>query len=63
MARPRKMKNARASVIVVKNTPEAMAGSIFILDKISGITVPASPATNNVPITAEANTKLKLRLP
>ena len=45
VARPKKDKKPKTSVIVVKITPEAKAGSIFNLSKVNGIIVPANPAT------------------
>ena len=44
VARPKKDKKPKTSVIVVKITPEAKAGSIFNLSSVSGMIVPANPA-------------------
>ena len=42
---PRKDKNPITSVIVVTNTLEAIAGSIFIFLSVTGTNIPNSPAT------------------
>lgn len=44
VARPRKIKNPKVSVKVVKNIDDAVAGSIFILSSISGIKNPIEQA-------------------
>mmetsp|Transcript_23757 Transcript_23757/g.42640 ORF Transcript_23757/g.42640 Transcript_23757/m.42640 type:complete len:259 (-) Transcript_23757:789-1565(-) len=44
-ARPRKAKKPTTSVTVVTNAPDANAGSMPTRSRITGMTVPASPAT------------------
>ena len=44
VARPRKIKNPKVSVKVVKNIDDAIAGSTFNLSRISGIKKPMEQA-------------------
>ena len=53
-ARPKKDKKPKTSVMVVKITPEAKAGSILNLCKVIGINVPANPAISKFNIIAKA---------
>ena len=55
-ASPRNARNATTSVTVVRNTPDATAGSIPVFDSPIGIAAPASPATTMVTIIAIAMT-------
>ena len=55
-ANPRNDKKPKTSVIVVKITPEAKAGSTLNLCKVIGINVPAKPANNKLRIIANAIT-------
>ena len=53
-ANPRKERKPQTSVIVVSITPEASAGSIFILFNVIGINAPIKPAINKFIIIAIA---------
>ena len=56
------MKKELASVIVIRKTPEEMAGSSFSLFSNSGMAAPKRPAVVMVMNIDTANTKLKYRL-
>ena len=55
-AKPKKERNPKTSVIVVKMTPEARAGSTLNLFNVIGINIPAIPAINKFIIIAIAIT-------
>ncbi len=52
VANPRKERKPNTSVIVVKITAEAKAGSILSLSKTSGIIIPEKPAISKFSIMA-----------
>ena len=52
VANPRKERKPNTSVIVVKITADAKAGSILSLSKTSGITIPEKPAISKFNIIA-----------
>ena len=62
VANPRKDRKPKTSVIVLKITADAKAGSIFILSKTSGITIPEKPAISKFSIIARPIIKPKSRL-
>ena len=62
VANPRKERKPNTSVIVVKITAEAKAGSIFSLSKASGITIPEKPAISKFNIIARPIIKPKSKL-
>ena len=62
VARPSKVRKENMSVIVVKKTPDEIAGSNFNLYKISGIKTPKKPERVIAAKIAEANTRLKCKL-
>ena len=51
---PKKERKPNTSVIVVRITPEANAGSIFILFNEIGMSVPTKPAMTKLIIIADA---------
>ena len=62
MAKPKNAINATTSVIVVKMTPDEIAGSDLYLWMIIGITDPDKPAIVRVIVVATANNKARLKL-
>ena len=54
VASPKKERKPKTSVIVVSITPDASAGSIFILFNVIGMTVPTNPAIKRLIIIAKA---------
>ncbi len=59
VANPSKVKNENMSVIVVRNTPEEIAGSNFKRCKTNGINTPKNPESVIAAKIAAAKTKLK----
>ena len=62
VANPRKDRKPKTSVIVVKITADAKAGSIFSLSKTSGIAIPEKPAISKFNIMARPIIKPKSKL-